>query len=322
MSALVPIESDSIVRRASDYFESLLFRLPAEIRVEIYHHALDLPRPVINLLDDFRSIQWLAISEVVFRDAAPLFYGSGNFLFILDHSYYTRSSCPRLLLKSHAETTFLHERHWTHDLLSGMLREVTIELPEQDYGSYAWESFSFHDQGLVPGLDYLSCDLTLPTCIAVKKVTIHAYSQHMGAFFDEINNILIDGLKSSENEYHWTLRFPSRQLVRAEELISPSSQPRILRRLAQALDDFERSLRRAMPAVDDIEWNWHAFGLNPDRRRGYRLICSYSLQPADSTLSGRAEVLRLYRDMHYRSDSRGRINGNDYLDYDYDVSRR
>lgn len=60
-----------------DIFITLLFSLPAELRLEIYSHALAQRSPKFNYFDcrrDDRCIQWLAYSPAIFHEAAPLLY--------------------------------------------------------------------------------------------------------------------------------------------------------------------------------------------------------------------------------------------------------
>lgn len=110
-------------------FETLLFSLPAELRVEIYNLALSLPRDNLNLLDDHRSIQWLTVSphRRRRRSTAPLQPRPPPLRPRLRH--YTRARSLGALLYSHAETTFLPDRKWAYAAIGEMAKELVIDVP-------------------------------------------------------------------------------------------------------------------------------------------------------------------------------------------------
>ena len=113
-----------------DVFSSLLFRLPAELRLEIYSHALDLPnRTHIDCLADERSIQWLTHTPTIFHEAAPLLYGTTPLHFAPDFRYHTRGQSLSMLFHSHVESTFLHDRRWAEQNVPSVVTKIEINVP-------------------------------------------------------------------------------------------------------------------------------------------------------------------------------------------------
>ena len=125
-----------------DALTGLLFRLPAELRQQIYEYLV--PEASLLLLpetanwswdfgtpgrSDRRPFRWLSVSPEVFLDAGPLFYSARQLYFWIDARSDGKARSLDDALMHHGKSVHPQNARWTFDILrSRMLTKVMLEI--------------------------------------------------------------------------------------------------------------------------------------------------------------------------------------------------
>lgn len=128
-----------------DRFTSWLFKLPAELRLQIYDYLV----PETNTLlipessiwheelctadqpgrSNRRSFRWLSVSREVFLDAAPVFYSSKTLYFWIDSRSHERGRTIDSALQHHVKLAHPGESKWAVEIIrSQMLTKLMLEV--------------------------------------------------------------------------------------------------------------------------------------------------------------------------------------------------
>ena len=131
-----------------DALITLLFRLPAELRQQIYEYlvpdasTLLVPESASWSWDfgtpgcsNRRPFRWLGVSSEVFLDAGPLFYSARPLYFWIDARSDGSARSLDDALMHHVKAVHAHNAIWTFDILrSGMLAKVMLEIHSPKLG--------------------------------------------------------------------------------------------------------------------------------------------------------------------------------------------
>ena len=118
--------------RRQDALTVLLFRLPAELRLQIYEY---LARELIIKVSNRRSYRWLGISREVFLDAGPLLYSTKPLYFWIDARISIQGRSLDHALKRHINSYHPENAKWAFDVVrSSMLTQVTLEVHARTIG--------------------------------------------------------------------------------------------------------------------------------------------------------------------------------------------
>ena len=128
--------------RQPDVFQTLLFKLPGELRLQIYEYLV--PEEDIVLVPESshwhwdlgtpgrsnrRSFRWLGVSRDVFIDAAPTIYSAKTLYFWIDARTNGRGRTLDDALKHHVKLAHPEDIKWSLDLIrSKMLTKVMLEV--------------------------------------------------------------------------------------------------------------------------------------------------------------------------------------------------
>lgn len=135
-------------RPRSDALTVLLFRLPAELRLQIYDYLIPEGRLLLvpesshwewdrgtRSQSNRRPFRWLGVSREVFLDAGPAFYSSKTLYFWIDARVNSRGRSLNDALYHHVKLAHPPEAKWSFDIIrSTMLTKVTLEVNAPAYG--------------------------------------------------------------------------------------------------------------------------------------------------------------------------------------------
>lgn len=130
-------------RHQPDGLTQFLFRLPAELRDEIYSHVVPGKRKIFDVFSEHRELPWLATSQAIFEEAAPLIYSSTPLYFDLAPEVKTRRGSIAAGFAAHVQTTYKQDQAWTGELIrSKMAKRVMMELYcnafDDLHGLFSW----------------------------------------------------------------------------------------------------------------------------------------------------------------------------------------
>ena len=264
-------------------FETLLFRLPAELRLEIYTCALSPSLTVsgkssdstLDLLADNRSLQWLTISATVFAEAAPLLYSKVPLHFALDLGDNTRWQSLCMLLYSHAEMTYLHDRKWAYTAICEMAREVVIDMPLCEYRPHCngpaaltqadWDRWPDRWRVMRDSRDPLGhlsgprlfAARRIPFLPAVRKVTLNIRGEYLLTQEQE---------KTIEEVWHGEEQIANAGCSSSSDLVLNAAP--FLHDVRHSVLLVNTALRQKLPAVREMRWDLELSRTVP--RRGLR----------------------------------------------------
>ena len=197
--------------RRPDVLTTLLFRLPAELRLQIYEHLI--PDAKILLIPDSaewlrlkgtpgeakrRPFRWLTVSRAVFLDAGSLLYGSKPLYFWIDAWTKGRGKILDDALQYHAKCAHPEDTRWMFDVIrSSMLTKIMLEVHATTFGEDLQSVLLRFTETTFQLRRYAALE---ELCISLRP---HYNNAHHKALF---NTFKASGLRVSTIRESWTLR--------------------------------------------------------------------------------------------------------------------
>lgn len=231
----------------TDTFSTLLFSLPAELRLQIYSHALShREHDRLDCLNDERILQWLTYSPTIFHEAAPLLYNTHALFFPLEFIENTRGRSLISLFRAHVEGTFLYDRRWAYGNVAAVVRKVEIEVATRpkhplcrlgdDDGDIQGESVSDNVSGLLKNVWFM-LHQGLPAFPAVRELKLIVHLE--GSWTETERSIIEDawnGGMDGDVCADLLLRVP------------------FLERLVDSVEGVNERVRAAWPSLREVRW--------------------------------------------------------------------